>query len=371
MVYYENMTLNGRITMKKRVLATIVAVCLSVAVTACGKEQQNDTMELELLPGVGKPDETVNDTKNVSNEDGEITEKTDSREEIPSVEQVTSISFEDLSTRQFYFSSGVGAWGEEFVIEKDGYFTGKYHDSNMGETGEDYPEGTFYSCSYSGHFTDITKVGEYTYEMKLTDISYKEEPGTEEILDGIKYVTTDAYFMAAGDTFRIYLPGMPLGEMSEDLYLWVRDYNQSESELTMIVIADEKNELAAVSVNRLAPAEDAQMTYNTYKESFDYYADKLTNEAQTTLDMAIYSGKMYELSDDCLNYLWNLIRYNVPKDRYSEILEEQRAWIKEKEEIGKEIADVYAGGSLAGVSVNDALAQFTMERCAKLLEYLQ
>jgi len=42
--------------------------------------------------------------------------------------------------------------------------------------------------------------------MKLKDISYKEEPGTEEILDGVKYVKTDAYFMASGDIFRIYLP---------------------------------------------------------------------------------------------------------------------------------------------------------------------
>lgn len=357
--------------MKNRALILTVAMCLCVAVTACGKEQQNNILESELHSDDGQMHETVNDTKNVSNEDGEITEKTDSREEIPPVEQVTSFSFEDLSTRQFYFSSGIGAWEEEFTVEKDGYFTGGFHDSNMGETGEKYPEGTFYSCVYSGHFTDITKVGEYAYEMKLTDISYKEEPGTEEILDGIKYVTTDAYFMVAGDTFHIYLPGMPLDEISEELYMWVRDYNQSESELTMIVIADEKKELAAYSVNRFTPSEDAQMTYNTYKESFDYYAEKLTNEAQTTLDMTIYSGKMYEVSDECLNYLWNLIRYNVPQDRYSEILKEQRAWIKEKEEIGKEIADAYAGGSLAGVSVNDALAQFTMERCAKLLEYLQ
>jgi len=160
-------------------------------------------------------------------------------------------------------------------------------------------------------------------------------------------------------------------EISEELYFWVKEYNQSESELTMVVIADEKKELAAASVNRPAPAEEAQMAYDSYKESFEYYEEKLTNEAQTTLDMAIYSEKMYEVSDDCLNKLWNLIRYNVPEKKYSELLEEQRAWIKEKEEKGKEAADAYAGGSLAGVNANEVLAYLTIERCAKLLEYLQ
>ena len=357
--------------MKKRALALTVVLCLSMALTACGKEQQKDNIEVGLLLGEGKPDGTVDDTKNVGNEEGEVTGKTDNQEEIMPAEQVASFSFEELSTRQFYFGSGVGAWGEEFSIEKDGYFTGKFHDSNMGETGEEYSNGTRYSCAYSGHFADITRVGEYIYEMKLTDISYKEEPGTEEILDGMKYIYTDAYFMGADDMFYVYLPGMPIEEMSESLYMWVRDYNQSESELTMIVIVDEKQELAAASLKRLTPSEDAQMNYNFYKESFDYYEEKLTNEAQTTLDMTIYSGKMYEVSDECLNYLWNLICYNVPKDRYSEILKEQEAWIKEKESIGKEIADVYEGGSLAGASVNDALARFTIERCAKLLDYLQ
>jgi len=346
--------------MKKRIFVLAFAVCLSVVVTACGNEQQKHITEIETPSGDRHMDERVEDTKHVN---GEVEEVESNEEE--------GLTFKELSTKRFDFSSGIGAWNEEFTIEKDGYFTGNFHDINMGETGDGYPDGTFYGCSYSGHLTELTKVEEYIYEMKLTDISYKDEPGTEEILDGMKYVNTEAYFMASGDAFRIYLPGMPIGEMSEELYMWVRDYNQSESELTMIVIADGKNELAAASVERFTPAEDARMTYSSYKESFDYYEEKLTNEAQTTVDMAIYSGKMYEVSDDCLNELWNLIRYNVPEDRYAELLKEQRAWIKEKEGKAQEISDAYAGGSLAGVDVNIILAQLTIERCAKLVEYLQ
>jgi len=345
--------------MKKRVFALIV-VSLCMVVTACGKESQNSIMESEPVSEAVQPDESVDNTKNVIDEE----EKAENN-------QAEGLTFKDLSTRQFYFSSGAGAWGEEFTMEKDGYFTGKFHDSNMGETGEEYPYGTVYCCVYSGHFADITQISEYVYEMKLTDISYRKEPGTEEILDGIKYVYTEAYFPGGNDTFRIYLPGMPVNELKEAIYWWVKDDNQSETELTMLVMADEKNELAAASVNRPAPSEDARMTYSTYKESYDYWEEKLTEEAQTTLDMVLYSGKMVEVSDDCLNYLWNLIRYNVPEDKYEELLTEQRTWIQEKEEKGKEAADAYAGGSLAGVNANEVLARLTMERCEKLVEYLQ
>ncbi len=354
--------------MKKRVLALIFAMCLSVTATACGKEQLHNIIESESLPDDIQVDENVDDTQNVIDEEKEVESN---QEEVLPEEETTGLTFQDLSTRRFDFSSGAGAWGEEFVIEKDGYFTGGFHDSNMGETGDGYPDGTFYCGSYSGHFADLIKVGEYIYEMKLTDITYKEEPGTEEIIDGVRNVYTDSYFMGANDTFRIYLPGMPIDEISEELYWWVKVYNQSESELTMIVIADEKNELAAASVSRFTPSEEAQMSYNSYKQSFDYWADKLANEAQTTAEMVEYSGRMYEVSDDCLNELWKLIRYNLPEDRYAEILKEQRAWIKEKEEKAKEAADAYEGGSFASVSANDMLAQLTIERCAKLVEYLQ
>ena len=349
--------------MKKGLLALTFVSCLTVTMLGCGMVQEIPSISPESLQN--------SDTQTLASEEQKVenskeTEVSDEKEEV----SVASLTFEDLSTRRFDFSSGVGAWGEEFTIEKDGYFTGKYFDTNMGETGEGYPDGTFYSCSYSGHFSDLTKVGEYTYEMKLSDISYKKEPGTEEIFDGTKYVYTDAYFADASDMFYIYLPGMPVAEMSQELYMWVRDYNQSETELTMIVIADEENELAAASVERPAPYEDAQMTYNAYKESWDYYGDKLVNEAQTTMDMRIYSGKKYELSDEYLNYLWNLIRYNVSAEKYAEILEEQRAWIVSKEEKANEIMEEYGGGTFAPVDVNDTLAEMTMERCEILMEYL-
>jgi uncharacterized protein YecT (DUF1311 family) len=276
-----------------------------------------------------------------------------------------------LSKRRFDFSSGAGGWYEEFVIEKDGYFTGQYSDYDLGATADSYPDGTVYRCSYSGHFTELTKVSDYVYEMKLKDITYKVEPGEERLFDGMLEVYTGSYIFGANDTFTIYAPGMPVSELNEELYLWVKGYNREEDHLIMPVLADTENNYAASSVERPAPYEDAQMTYNTYKESLDYYADKLANEAETTMDMLLYTGKSYELSDEYLNYLWNLIRYNVPEETYKQILEDQRAWIALKEKRADEIVEEYGGGTFAPVDVNDTLTQMTLERCEELVGYLK
>jgi len=164
----------------------------------------------------------------------------------PEPEAEEEFSFADLSKRRFEFSSGIGAWSENFTIEKDGYFTGLFHDSDMGDTGEEYADGTVYTSSYSGHFAEMTKIDEYTYQMKLADITYKKTPGTEEISENIRYVYSDSYCLSGTDTFTVYLPGTPVSELSEDVWMWLRMANQSETELTMIVIADLTNDEAKI-----------------------------------------------------------------------------------------------------------------------------
>ena len=69
--------------------------------------------------------------------------------------------------------------------------------------------------------------------------------------------------------------------------------------------------------------------------------------------------------------MWNLIRYNVPAETYTVILEEQREWIAVKEAKAEEILEEYGGGTFAPVDVNDTLAQMTIERCEELIGYLK
>ena len=346
--------------MRNKLLLSIFTILLAAAVTGCGTASVEDMDSLAHEQNQSlQPEEyaSVSEEKQSSSMEAEVAE-------------TAELSFAVLAKRQFGFSSGAGGWSEEFTIEKDGYFTGNYHDSDMGDVGEGYADGTIYSSSYSGHFEKLTKINDYTYEMKLKDISYKETPDTVEIRDNIRYIYTGAYCLGGTDTFRIYLPGTPLSELSEEVYFWISMMNQSETELTMIAIVDESNGYGIYSHDRAKPLDDARTMLENCQYSYDYYDEKLS-QVMTTLEMVEYSGAKYEVSDDCLNYIWNLIRYNVDEERFSEILAEQRAWIAEKESKAAEAASEYEGGSFAAVSQNDVLATLTMERCKELIAYLE
>ena len=72
-------------------------------------------------------------------------------------------SYKDLKGLTFAFSSGAGAWGTILTIQEDGSFEGNYHDANMGDIGEGYPNGSVYICEFSGKFTEPKKENNFTY----------------------------------------------------------------------------------------------------------------------------------------------------------------------------------------------------------------
>lgn len=121
---------------------------------------------------------------------------------------------------KFVFSSGAGAWSTVLTLRDDGSFTGQYHDSDAGEIGPGYPNGTRYICNFSGTFDSPTKVKEYVYSTRLKSFATEGTLGEEYIEDGIRFVVSDAYGMLDADEFLIYLPGCPLDDMAEDFVLW-------------------------------------------------------------------------------------------------------------------------------------------------------
>ncbi len=375
--------------MKKKIMLLFVTTLCGGLLAGCGNigQEQLPTVESQqIVTGNTEEYSQMENTENVTEE--VITEVENTTGAVPveneepegtqqeivdaqaDKEQEETLSFADLSTIQFEFSSGAGGWSEDFTIEKDGYFTGKYHDTDMGDTGEDYENGTVYSSSYSGHFTDLTKVNDYTYTMKLSDITYKEMADMTDIIDGVRYIYTTSYCLEGTDTFYIYLPGTPFSEFSEEVGFWLQFANGSETELTMTAIVNKQQEYGVYSYERMKPLEDAQATYESYKASYDYFGEKLS-QAVTTREMVEYTGRMYELSDECLNYIWNLIRYNVDETEYQEILTKQREWISFKEAQADAIRADYQGGTMGPVDINDTLAALTMKRCEELIEYLK
>jgi len=133
--------------------------------------------------------------------------------------------FRQLAGEAFYFGSGAGAWGTSLEIEADGSFSGEYHDSDMGDTGPGYPNGTFYYCSFRGKFVEPTKLDNYTYSVRCYNMVYDNVPDTEEIIDGVKCVYTEPYGMEGDGLFRIYKPGKSTAGFSEDFLFWLQAPN--------------------------------------------------------------------------------------------------------------------------------------------------
>ena len=158
----------------------------------------------------------------------------------------------------FVFPSGVGAWDTQVSIAPDGSFAGTYHDSDMGDTGEGYPNGTEYICEFSGQFSQPTQVDDHTWSVQLESLSYDGTPETEEIQDGIRYVYSTPYGIEGGQEFLIYLPFTPVADLPEGFRSWVG---------SQLVDAD-NNQLAELPFYGL---------YNvTTQEGFSGYPDDFT-----------------------------------------------------------------------------------------------
>ncbi|MBO5064557.1 MAG: hypothetical protein J6D06_00375 [Clostridia bacterium] len=121
---------------------------------------------------------------------------------------------------EMYFSSGAGGWGTVVEITKDCKFSGNFHDSNMGDTGYGYPNGTVYVCRFNGSFTNVRKINNYTYAMNLASLYYTEEPGYTWYEDGRRYISTGAYGIEDGDAFCLYTPDTPVNTLPQDVLDW-------------------------------------------------------------------------------------------------------------------------------------------------------
>ena len=130
--------------------------------------------------------------------------------------------FERLDGSTFYFLSGAGAWSTELVVSSDGSFTGYYHDTDMGDSGEGYPNGTRYECDFSSTFALVDQKDELTYILRLTSLALKDEPGTERVEDGVRVISAEAYGISGGDEFMLYSPGSQSAGLPEEFLEWVR-----------------------------------------------------------------------------------------------------------------------------------------------------
>lgn len=106
-------------------------------------------------------------------------------------------------------------------IDSDGTFLGRYQDSNMGETGDEYPNGTEYFCDFSGKFAVPQKIGEYSYRMAVEYLHTEAEQGFTYYENGVRHVASNPYGMENAQEVLLYLPGYPTDQIPEEALSWI------------------------------------------------------------------------------------------------------------------------------------------------------
>lgn len=112
-----------------------------------------------------------------------------------------------------------------------------------------------------------------------------------------------------------------------------------------------------------------------YMASVEEQSDSIKNfleyEAMTQLDMNEKSQELYETWDEALNYLWGELKTILSDTEFENLLEEQRAWISEKETAVEEAGKEVEGGSMYALVVNNRAAELTEARVYELYEMFQ
>jgi len=90
----------------------------------------------------------------------------------------------------------------------------------------------------------------------------------------------------------------------------------------------------------------------------------------TQMDMNIHSAQWYQLWDDELNSLWSRLSDELDPETKAKVLEEQRAWIKRKEENVKAAGAESLGGSIQPLLESETAAEMTRARVYILAGYL-
>ena len=202
----------------------LLALCLAL-LTGCGakqpptQEEQPPAVEQETPEDEQETPEQPEASEGTPETPEQKPEAPAQRPQVPNAPQAYAALFDALPL-ELVFASGAGAWCTELTLERDGTFAGMYHDSEMGDCGEGYPNGSCYVCAFSGSFADLRQVDEHTWSMTLDTLNTEETPDTEWIEDDIRYIASEPYGMEGGKEFYLYSPETPTEALDENFLSW-------------------------------------------------------------------------------------------------------------------------------------------------------
>ena len=131
-----------------------------------------------LTAGCGKEETAAAETAEIAVP--EAAKRTEGSETTASAE-----FFSEFKNTVFIFSSGAGAWRTELQIRRfsghlrmpispeDGSFSGRFEDANMGEIGEENPQGTIYESVFTGRLGSPVRLDENSYQVDILEMEYE------------------------------------------------------------------------------------------------------------------------------------------------------------------------------------------------------
>jgi len=369
--------------MKKKLVLLVMAAALGSSLVACGKK---DVEVVSDNDSKAQQEEQVEAPEEEASSPASEEENTDGVAEETTEEANADFSYADFKLKEFYFASGVGGWDTTLKIKEDGTFSGSYHDSDMGSTGEGYQYGTLYWCEFTGKLGAPEKINDYTYSAKIEELKYANDPGQEEIIDEILYVYSEAYGLSGTDHLLIYTPEAPVSELSDDYMSWVNmaRWENPESETLGfygLFNEDEGDGFSSYDVEDPDPykiEETVSATYSSVDEELaaiqavhdNMYADPaVDNMNQNEMNNHAYMN--FKLWDDELNSIWGRLGTKLTKEEMDKLREEQRAWIEAKEKKVEEEGSKYEGGSIRPLIEYTTASEMTEARVKELIELLR
>ena len=260
---------------KKKLVIILSVVCVLLAgliVSLIVYAKHRDSSKKDTATPTDASTEAEAETESEEPATASTTEAETTTEEAEEIPEDIGFSYGKLQHTTFIFSSGAGAWETDLSVDADGNFSGMFHDSEMGDTGEGYPCGSIYFSEFSGRFGQLEKVDDYTYATTIESIEYVNEPGTEEIKDEMRYMYSEAYGLENAGRILFYLPGRPLDSFSEEERSWMNLYlmNNYGGKLPMVLLCNE-NEEQVMQGNSSLTAE-----YQPYIDVLEREADKIS-----------------------------------------------------------------------------------------------
>lgn len=369
----------------KRLSVFLFALACAATSAGCGTVktvEPENAVDMEKVQEV--PDVSENDEESAGVTQPETVQTATEEEGAPAGEEAAqtgaaeieksdtdAFSFTEFENLQFCFSSGAGGWATLLSVDADGSFSGEYFDGELGVTGDGYPNGTMYQSNFEGKFTQPEKVNGYTYSMRISELNYAEEPGKEEILDGMLYCYGKAYGLEGAEEFLIYLPGAPLAELPQEFRGWVGYYDlsyTSDTELPFYALYNEAEQCGFSSYDIIDSLKERISSYEEWAASLE---DSIRNDSLTQAEYNEKTQQLYELWDSALNAVWDILKRTQDAETMNRLTVEEREWIEWKEQTVAEAGAGFEGGSMQPMIMNQKAAEVTKDRAYELLGLLE